>query len=55
MEEIINVLGSLISTITEFFSMIAPGYFVLIFSMFAGMMPYVIFQLVKKGVATHSL
>ena len=34
MQEIVNTLGNLVALITEFFSFIAPGYFIMILTVF---------------------
>jgi len=54
MEVIIEALGHVIETLTLFFSYIAPGYLTLIISVFAGLLPYTIFSVIKKMVIAHA-
>lgn len=52
--ELLILMGRLIGTLTEFFSMIAPGYLIMILVVFMSMMPYVIFKLIQKMVVSHA-
>lgn len=54
MQNIVDTLGNIVSTLTEFFSYIAPGYLVLILCVFMGLMPYVMYRLMKKMVMSHA-
>ena len=52
--ELLILMGRIIGTLTEFFSMIAPGYLILIIVVFMAMMPYVLFKLMQKMVVSHA-
>ena len=54
MQVIINALGNVIQTLTQFFSYIAPGYLGFILSIFIALIPYTIFKLLKKMVMSHA-
>ena len=54
MQEIINALGGVVASITQFFSYIAPGYITLLVTLFFALLPFVIFKLIEKAVKTHA-